>query len=96
MGSLTGRLGGMVGQLEYAAANEGLARLGRWAGRQADFPVMTLAWPTWDRIGLISNFSATLRYMAAIDITDGLAKWQAELRAGSEERSPSWGRWAGR
>ncbi|WP_405797912.1 KR domain-containing protein [Streptomyces sp. NBC_01506] len=84
VGSLTGRLGGMVGQLEYAAANEGLARLGRWAGRQADFPVMTLAWPTWDRIGLISNFSATLRYMAAIDITDGLAKWQAELRAGSE------------
>ncbi|MGW5863133.1 KR domain-containing protein [Streptomyces sp. NPDC055239] len=84
VGSLTGRLGGMVGQLEYAAANEGLARLGRWAGRRADFPVMTLAWPTWDRIGLISNFSATLRYMAAIDITEGLAKWQAELRAGSE------------
>ncbi|MFC8127860.1 KR domain-containing protein [Streptomyces sp. NPDC057302] len=84
VGSLTGRLGGMVGQLEYAAANEGLARLGRWAQRRADFPVMTLAWPTWDRIGLISNFSATLRYMAAIDITEGLAKWQAELRAGSE------------
>ncbi|MFJ5221798.1 KR domain-containing protein [Streptomyces sp. NPDC088400] len=84
VGSLTGRLGGMVGQLEYAAANEGLARLGRWAGRRADFPVMTLAWPTWDRIGLISNFSATLRYMAAVDVTDGLAKWQAELRAGSE------------
>lgn len=84
VGSLTGRLGGMVGQLEYAAANEGLARLGRWAGRRADYPVMTLAWPTWDRIGLISNFSATLRYMAAIDVTEGLAKWQAELRAGSE------------
>ncbi|MEU3741246.1 KR domain-containing protein [Streptomyces sp. NPDC032198] len=84
VGSLTGRLGGMVGQLEYAAANEGLARLGRWASRRADFPVMTLAWPTWDRIGLISNFSATLRYMAAIDITEGLAKWQAELRAGSD------------
>ncbi len=84
VGSLTGRLGGMVGQLEYAAANEGLARLGRWAGRRAGFPVMTLAWPTWDRIGLISNFTATLRYMAAIDVADGLAKWQAELRAGSD------------
>ncbi len=84
VGSLTGRLGGMVGQLEYAAANEGLARLGRWAGRHADFPVMTLAWPTWDRIGLISNFSATLRYMAAVDITDGLARWRDELRAGSD------------
>ena len=45
----TGRLGGMVGQLEYAAANEALARLGRWADRLAGYPVMTLAWPTWDR-----------------------------------------------
>ncbi|MFF8810707.1 KR domain-containing protein [Streptomyces pactum] len=84
VGSLTGRLGGMVGQLEYAAANDGLARLGRWAGRRAAFPVMTLAWPTWDRIGLIANFTATLRYMAAIDVTDGLDRWRAELLAGSE------------
>ncbi|MEU5683543.1 hypothetical protein DEJ48_36395 [Streptomyces venezuelae] len=84
VGSLTGRLGGMVGQLEYAAANEGLARLGRWAGRLAEFPVMTLAWPTWDRIGLIANFSATLRYMTAVDVGDGLARWRAELLAGSD------------
>lgn len=84
VGSLTGRLGGMVGQLEYAAANDGLARLGRWASRRAAFPVMTLAWPTWDRIGLIANFAATLRYMAAIDVTDGLDRWQAELLAGSD------------
>ncbi|MGW7690524.1 SDR family NAD(P)-dependent oxidoreductase [Streptomyces asiaticus] len=84
VGSLTGRLGGMVGQLEYAAANDGLARLGQWAARRAAFPVMTLAWPTWDRIGLIANFAATLRYMAAIDVADGLARWRAELLAGSE------------
>ncbi|MFI6373757.1 KR domain-containing protein [Streptomyces sp. NPDC050546] len=83
VGSLTGRLGGMVGQLEYAAANEGLARLGRWAERRADFPVMTLAWPTWDRIGLIANFAATRRYMAPLGVADGLAKWQDELLAGS-------------
>ncbi|MDT3395897.1 KR domain-containing protein [Streptomyces sp. B1866] len=83
VGSLTGRLGGMVGQLEYAAANDGLARLGNWAARRAGFPVMTLAWPTWDRIGLIANFSATLRYMAAIDVADGLRRWEAELLAPS-------------
>ncbi|MGW4563065.1 KR domain-containing protein, partial [Streptomyces sp. NPDC004561] len=83
VGSLTGRLGGMVGQLEYAAANEGLARLGGWADRRAAYPVMTLAWPTWDRIGLIANFSATRRYMAPLGVADGLAKWQAELLAGS-------------
>ncbi|MFF4800996.1 KR domain-containing protein [Streptomyces sp. NPDC001351] len=83
VGSLTGRLGGMVGQLEYAAANEALARLGRWADRRAAYPVMTLAWPTWDRIGLIANFSATRRYMAPLGVADGLAKWRAELLAGS-------------
>ncbi len=84
VGSLTGRLGGMVGQLEYAAANDGLARLGQWAARRAAFPVMTLAWPTWDRIGLIANFAATLRYMAAIDVADGLERWRAELLGASE------------
>ncbi|UXY30478.1 SDR family NAD(P)-dependent oxidoreductase [Streptomyces sp. HUAS TT20] len=83
VGSLTGRLGGMVGQFDYAAANECLARLGLWAGRQLPYPVMTLAWPTWARLGLISNFEASLRYMAALDVFEGLDHWQAELLAGS-------------
>jgi NAD(P)-dependent dehydrogenase (short-subunit alcohol dehydrogenase family) len=84
VGSLTGRLGGMVGQLEYAAANDGLARLGLWARRLATFPVMTLCWPTWNRVGLIANFRASLRYMPALDIEEGLRAWQEELLAGSE------------
>ncbi|MEU3659981.1 KR domain-containing protein [Streptomyces sp. NPDC032940] len=83
VGSLTGRLGGMVGQFDYAAANECLARLGLWAERRLPYPVMTLAWPTWARVGLISNFEASLRYMAALDLSEGLDHWQAELRAGS-------------
>ncbi|MEV7416153.1 KR domain-containing protein [Streptomyces sp. NPDC089919] len=83
VGSLTGRLGGMVGQFDYAAANECLARLGLWAGRQVSFPVMTLAWPTWAKLGLIANFEASLRYMAAMDVDEGLAHWHAELLAGS-------------
>ncbi|MGW2488130.1 KR domain-containing protein [Streptomyces sp. NPDC001606] len=83
VGSLTGRLGGMVGQFDYAAANECLARLGLWAERQLPFPVMTLAWPTWARLGLISNFEASLRYMAALDVSEGLDHWRAELLAGS-------------
>ncbi|MET7275067.1 KR domain-containing protein [Streptomyces flaveolus] len=83
VGSLTGRLGGMVGQFDYAAANECLARLGLWAERRLPYPVMTLAWPTWARLGLISNFEASLRYMAALDLSEGLDHWQAELRAGS-------------
>ncbi|MEU2283742.1 SDR family NAD(P)-dependent oxidoreductase [Streptomyces sp. NPDC013178] len=83
VGSLTGRLGGMVGQLDYAAANEGLARLGLWARPRAPFPVMTLCWPTWDRLGMVANFEATLRYMAALDVTEGLDLWTRELTAGS-------------
>ncbi|WP_424217689.1 KR domain-containing protein (plasmid) [Streptomyces sp. BI20] len=83
VGSLTGRLGGMVGQFDYAAANECLARLGCWARRRARFPVMTLAWPTWARLGLIANFEASLRYMAAMDVAEGLDHWMAELGAGT-------------
>ncbi|MDT0443028.1 KR domain-containing protein [Streptomyces johnsoniae] len=83
VGSLSGRLGGMVGQVAYAAANDGLARLGTWAARRAGFPVMTLAWPTWDRVGLIANFTAALRYMSALGVADGLARWRGELLAGS-------------
>ncbi|QXJ23391.1 KR domain-containing protein [Actinomadura graeca] len=83
VGSLTGRLGGMVGQFDYAAANECLARLGHWATRQVPFPVMTLAWPTWARLGLIANFEASLRYMTALDVDAGLRHWRAELLAGS-------------
>ncbi|KAA2251230.1 KR domain-containing protein [Solihabitans fulvus] len=85
VGSLTGRLGGMVGQLDYGAANDGLARLGLWAGHQVGFPVMTLCWPTWNQLGMVANFEATLRYMAALDIDEGIQRWQQELRAGSAE-----------
>ncbi|MFA3873268.1 SDR family NAD(P)-dependent oxidoreductase [Streptomyces sp. MMCC 100] len=83
VGSLTGRLGGMVGQLDYAAANDGLARLGLWAQTRVAFPVMTLCWPTWDRLGMVANFEATLRYMAALDVTEGIDLWTRELTAGS-------------
>ncbi|MEU0110582.1 KR domain-containing protein [Streptomyces sp. NPDC006251] len=83
VGSLTGRLGGMTGQLDYSAANEGLARLGLWADRQVPFPVMTLCWPTWNQLGMIANFEATLRYMAALDIDEGLRLWKTELTSGT-------------
>ncbi|MEV6122088.1 KR domain-containing protein [Streptomyces sp. NPDC052077] len=83
VGSLTGRLGGMVGQLDYGAANEGLARLALWADRVAPFPVMTLCWPTWDRVGMVANFEATLRYMAALDVEEGVRLWLTELAAGT-------------
>lgn len=83
VGSLTGRLGGMTGQLDYGAANDGLARLGLWARHQVPFPVTTLCWPTWDRVGMIANFEATLRYMTALDVDEGIRCWQTELVTGA-------------
>ncbi|ARZ69736.1 hypothetical protein SMD11_4125 [Streptomyces albireticuli] len=83
VGSLTGRLGGMTGQLDYGAANDGLARLGLWARHQVPFPVTTLCWPTWDRVGMIANFEATLRYMTALDVDEGIRCWRTELVTGA-------------
>ena len=83
VGSLTGRLGGMVGQLDYAAANDGLTRLAQWAQHHAQFPMMTLCWPTWDRVGMVTNFQAAVRYMPAIGVQEGIRHWITELIAGS-------------
>ncbi|GAA1307541.1 SDR family NAD(P)-dependent oxidoreductase [Saccharothrix xinjiangensis] len=86
VGSLTGRYGGMVGQVDYAAANEGLARLAMWAGHRLPYPVKSLSWPTWDGLGLITNLEAAARYMRPISVEAGLAAWRSELtRAGSGE-----------
>ncbi len=78
-GSLTGRFGGMVGQVDYAAANDGLARLCMWADQQHDFVVKCLSWPTWVHTGLVSNYDAAIKYMAAIEPTDGARRWVQEL-----------------
>ncbi|HET9871812.1 MAG TPA: KR domain-containing protein [Propionibacteriaceae bacterium] len=88
VGSLTGRWGGMTGQLDYGAANEALSRVSLWAAHRTDqplrdeaLPVTTVCWPTWDRLGMITNYDATLQYMSAVDIDAGLYHWQRELLA---------------
>ena len=45
VGSLAGRMGGMIGRIDYAAGNEALARLGFWARDGLGLPVQTLCWP---------------------------------------------------
>ncbi|MFJ4654201.1 SDR family NAD(P)-dependent oxidoreductase [Nocardia sp. NPDC088792] len=88
-GSLAGRWGGMVGQLEYGAANDALSRIGLWAaaereqpGRAVRVPVATMCWPTWERLGIITNYEATLAYMSAMRVEEGLGHWESEILAG--------------
>ncbi|MFI0718668.1 KR domain-containing protein [Streptomyces sp. NPDC021224] len=83
VGSLTGRWGGMVGQLDYGAANEALSRLGLWAAAAHGLPVSTVCWPTWERLGMITNYEATLRYMSAVDVDEALHHWRRDLLARS-------------
>ncbi|TWD29672.1 KR domain-containing protein [Streptomyces sp. T12] len=82
VGSLAGRMGGMVGQADYAAGNEALARLGFWARDTLGLPVQTLCWPTWERLGVIANYAAAVRYVSTLDPADGARRWCAELASG--------------
>src|SRR5262249_51113463 len=86
VGSQTGRYGGMPGQFDYAAANDGLARIGAWLGHRMPYPGKTIAWPTRESLGLITNLGAASRYMRPIAVRDGVRAWRAELtRSGSGE-----------
>jgi NAD(P)-dependent dehydrogenase (short-subunit alcohol dehydrogenase family) len=82
VGSLAGRMGGMVGQIDYAAGNEALARLGFWARDTLGLPVQTLCWPTWERLGVIANYAAAVRYVSTLDPAEGARLWAAELASG--------------
>ncbi|MFG2791806.1 SDR family NAD(P)-dependent oxidoreductase [Streptomyces sp. NPDC048419] len=82
VGSLAGRMGGMVGQIDYAAGNEALARLGFWARDNLGLPVQTLCWPTWERLGVIANYAAAVRYVSTLDPAEGARLWAAELASG--------------
>lgn len=80
-GSLTGRLGGMVGELDYSAANEALARLGLWARHETGLDVFTVCWPLWRGLSVSTNMDAALKYMPAMDPAEGFRNWCAELAA---------------
>jgi NAD(P)-dependent dehydrogenase (short-subunit alcohol dehydrogenase family) len=82
VGSIAGRLGGMAGQTDYAAGNDGLARLGFWAQGRVKFPVKTVCWPTWKNLGLINNFDAAVKYMSAMEGDEGVRLWIDEICQG--------------
>jgi NAD(P)-dependent dehydrogenase (short-subunit alcohol dehydrogenase family) len=82
VGSLVGRWGGMIGEIDYSSANAGLAVAGAWADERAAFPVMTVSWPTWEKLGgMIKNFDVTLNYTSALHVEEGVYRWKQELLA---------------
>ncbi len=86
VGSLAGRMGGMIGQVDYAAGNEALARLGFWARDEHGLAVQTMCWPTWERLGVIANYEAAVRYVSTIAPEDAVRRWIDEIHsAGSDE-----------
>jgi NAD(P)-dependent dehydrogenase (short-subunit alcohol dehydrogenase family) len=80
VGSVSGRVGGTLGQVDYAAANEALTRLGFWA-TAGGLPVTTMCWTTWARVGLIGNYDAAIRWGTAVSLQEGVTRWEAEMLA---------------
>jgi NAD(P)-dependent dehydrogenase (short-subunit alcohol dehydrogenase family) len=76
VGSLSGRSGGMLGELDYAAANEGLSRLA--LSMSESLPVGVVAWPTWASDGMANRIAAA-RYMELLPEADGVALWLREM-----------------
>ncbi len=84
IGSLSGHYGGMIGQIDYAAANEGITHLGDWAAQTGEgrtIPFKTLCWSTWDHLGLITNYDAASKYAGVMDVQEGLLHWRREMLA---------------
>ncbi len=79
-GSLSGRMGGMLGQLDFGAACEGASYFSRWASAisPAGMSAHTLAWPSWERMGTAGS------YTAAMPLERGIELWRDEILGCSE------------
>ncbi|MBB5868500.1 NAD(P)-dependent dehydrogenase (short-subunit alcohol dehydrogenase family) [Allocatelliglobosispora scoriae] len=89
--SMSAKVGGMVGQAAYAAANEALGQLGAWAARRYRLPVHTVCWNTWERTGNIVNYIGAAQYGSTIDPAEGIRRWTAELAALAARAHPAGG-----
>jgi NAD(P)-dependent dehydrogenase (short-subunit alcohol dehydrogenase family) len=79
--SMSGRIGGMIGHVAYAAGNNALTQLGLWAAERHGVPVQTICWPTWERTGNIVNYLGAAQYGSTMLPAEGVAHWAAELAA---------------
>lgn len=63
-GSVAGRFGNTA-QVDYAAANDGLAHLLRWVGRSTGVPAWIIDWGPWSEVGMATRGSALKTIEAA-------------------------------
>jgi len=88
-GSISGRFGA-VGQTDYCAANECVAKLVRWyRGRRPEVPAVAIAWHSWDEVGMAvrpeSKFSKSLLKLRFMPPREGVDHLLAEIAAGCPE-----------
>jgi phosphopantetheinyl transferase (holo-ACP synthase) len=63
-GSVAGRFGNLA-QIDYSAANDGLAHMLRWADREMDAKASIIDWAPWSQIGMATRGSVQLTLEAA-------------------------------
>jgi len=83
-GSISGAFGNR-GQVDYSAANDALATLGRALAAQVEGRVVTLAWGPWGGTGMVSAELASAyarRGIGLIEPADGVRALLEELRCG--------------
>jgi len=62
-----------------------LVRFGFWARDHHGRAVQTMCWPTWERLGVIANYSVVVRYVSTIAPDDAVCRWTAEIRSGDAD-----------
>jgi acyl transferase domain-containing protein len=88
-GSISGRFGA-VGQTDYCAANECVAKLVRWyRGQRPEVPAVAIAWHSWDDVGMAvrpeSKFSKSLLKLRFMPPREGVEHLLGEIAAGCPE-----------
>ncbi|MFD7918438.1 SDR family NAD(P)-dependent oxidoreductase [Streptomyces sp. NPDC059740] len=83
VGSLAGRVGGMVGQVAYSAGNDALARLGHWISAELGIPAQTTVWHTWAGRSGLANLRTAVRYTSLVDPGEGVDHWAREILSGA-------------
>jgi hypothetical protein len=91
-GSIAGAFGNR-GQVDYAAANDALATLGRALAARIEGRVVTMAWGPWSGTGMVSDELASAyarRGIGLIEPADGVECLLSELLCAERSHECVW------